>query len=803
VTDVLNRIFGLTSVSFGDADVQFGFARPIPAWGWLLAIGAAMGIAWWSYWRLSGSMRGRVTLAALRGVTLLALLLIISGPQLVRPNERIEKDWVLVLVDRSASMTIADEAREGGGREPRDAALKAALVRAWPELDKLGKERTVVWMGFDSGIYDLKSRDGAGVETGVAAGRRTAIGAAIEQALSRAAARPVSGVVVISDGRSSDEVGRVTLHRLQSERIPVISVPLGSAEPVADLALAKAEAPSMAFINDAVPVGVEVQRIGAAGAAARGRVELVDKLTGEVMDTQPLPTAESAWTDSGTTVTLVSRPRTPGKVAWIARVVPETPDLIAQNNAAEVSIEMVDRPLRVAYFDGYPRWEYRYLKNLLLRENSIRCATMLLAANRQYTREGDIELDAVPRSPEEWAKFDVVVLGDVSASVFSREQLENLRDHVSVRGAGLLWIGGPGSTPGSWRDTPLADLLPFQLSSRPEASSESRAGLRPYTEPIVMYPSPAAGRLRLLELGETPADGWPALLSDPATGWNLLRFVQRIDSAIVKPTAEVLAFGAVASEADGSMRVPEGATPILLSMRYGAGRVLYAATDEIWRWRFARGEALPERFWLPLLRLQGRESLARAARPAVLEVSPRQPVVEQSVRVTVQLLDQSLVDAAPAALTVRVRRVGDPGPSMDLALAPEGSLNPNAPKGGGRTYATVWSPAEPGKYRLEAADGVVGPGLILEVEVALPDDEMRRPEADHAVLAKLSAGTSGQVLPLSRLEDLTKAGVLPKRELHIAGMPDIATLWDKPVVLALLLLLLGLEWIGRRLARLA
>jgi hypothetical protein len=67
----------------------------------------------------------------------------------------------------------------------------------------------------------------------------------------------------------------------------------------------------------------------------------------------------------------------------------------------------------------------------------------------------------------------------------------------------------------------------------------------------------------------------------------------------------------------------------------------------------------------------------------------------------------------------------------------------------------------------------------------------------------LSSATSGQVLPVSRLEDLTTRGMLPKRELHIAGIPDIATLWDKPIVLALLLLLLAAEWIGRRIVRLA
>ena len=116
-----------------------------------------------------------------------------------------------------------------------------------------------------------------------------------------------------------------------------------------------------------------------------------------------------AWADQHARVTLVSKPDQAGKRAWTVRVVPDGPDLIQENNAAEVAVELVDQPLRVAQFDGYPRWEYRYLKNLLLREKSITSASMLLASNRQYLQEGEILLDAVPRSPEEWAKFDVVV----------------------------------------------------------------------------------------------------------------------------------------------------------------------------------------------------------------------------------------------------------------------------------------------------------------------------------------------------------------------------------------------------------
>jgi hypothetical protein len=54
---------------------------------------------------------------------------------------------------------------------------------------------------------------------------------------------------------------------------------------------------------------------------------------------------------------------------------------------------------------------------------------------------------------------------------------------------------------------------------------------------------------------------------------------------------------------------------------------------------------------------------------------------------------------------------------------------------------------------------------------------------------------------VDELADLPK--ILPNREVRLLGTPEVETLWDKPVALLLLLVLLSGEWIGRRLLRLA
>jgi hypothetical protein len=332
-----------------------------------------------------------------------------------------------------------------------------------------------------------------------------------------------------------------------------------------------------------------------------------------------------------------------------------------------------------------------------------------------------------------------------------------------------------------------------------------------WDEPVTVVRALGADRLGVLELGESADKGWPVALVDPMTGWSQLRWAQRIDPSVLKPTAEVLAWarpvsaGIPSSQEAAGDGPPENGTPLVLTMGYGAGRVIYVATDEIWRWRYARGEALPERFWLPLIRLQGRESLARSSRPAMLEAVPRRSELRRPVRVSLTLLDQALVDVGGNApsLTVRATRVDQeagsaPETPATLTLVPERS----AAEAPARTFATIWLPERAGRYRLEPVDPMLaGLAMSAEVEVALDDDELRHPETDHPLLERLAGVSGGQVLPvsdLSRVPDL-----LPRREVHIAGTPEIETLWDKPAVLAALILLLTVEWVGRRLIKLS
>lgn len=789
---VWSKLLGLRGFGFGDPGVRYELALPIPPWAWALIVAAAFVVSFWSYWHLAGARAPRYGLATLRGMLLVLVAFLFSGPRLVKQEDRTEPDVVAMLVDRSASMTVADvmDAQSAGSQVPvtREAQLRSGLRDGAAPLRAMEHERRVLWLGFGDAVTDLPVSGGElPVALGESTSMRSDIGPAIEAALKRVAARPTAGIVLFSDGRASAPIDPSLIRKLQAEKIAVFAVPLGSERELDDLAIAKVQAPTLAFAGDLVPITVDVARRGGSVPGATIKVELVDS-GGTTLDTQTLKLDAGA---TGT-VTLTTRPDAATKAAWTVRISSDLPELSASNNTQTVSVEVSDQPIRVLYVDGTPRWEYRYLKNLLLREGSIRSSVLILAPDRRFIQEGSDPLMALPQNQEDWNKFDVVIIGDVRPELLSTAQQDQLRDLVSRRGSGILWIAGPNSTPQRWRSTPVTDLLPF--ASGGSESDGASLPLRVWLEPVTLRSEPAAGRLGVLALDEPPSTRWPEAVSNPTSGWSQLKWMQRIDPAALKPTAEVLASALpISGQSEPS--------PALITMRYGAGRSMYFASDETWRWRYGRGETLQERFWLPLIRLLARDSLGRVGKPAILDASPAQVSVGQPVRLTLRILDQSLADRAPKAIPVRLKNTSlggarpDGQPTLDL-------MRDKSEMGAIASWSALWPTTVPGSYVIEPRTPLLdGLDLATQVEVVADADELRRPQSDHALLAQLAKDTGGALVAVDQLETL--ATVLPNRAVRTLGPAQIQTLWDTPLSLTLLLLLLTLEWAGRRLIKLS
>lgn len=761
---ILNTFFGLDGLGFGTPDAALAFDRPMPAWAWVAVGLASLALGLWTYRSLPGARGARVFLASLRGVTILLLTLLAAGPMLRLDRILTERDRIYVLVDHSASMAVPD----APGGTTRAAQGDAAIELARPALEALAERSDIAGWRFGSDsredprvLWDAESDAETPADTA------SRLGEAFAGVLDQARGAPIGAIVVLTDGRSTDRLSPAVLRRLESERVPVFAVPLGSPDPVRSVALDRVEHAAIAFAQDTVSVRARVAWSGQPPVGAE--VELVDRATGEVLDRATLETADDPESDHAAWVTLVASPPGPGRMDLEARVRATGDDIDPDDNSEGVAIEAIERPLRVLYVDGGPRWEHRYLKNLLLREPSIDASVLLLASGRQYAQEGDTLIPKLPRSPEEWDEYDVVILGDVSGELFGAEQLANLAEHVATRGAGVLWMAGPGATPGTWLETPASPLLPMRAA--PGAGR---------SEPVTASATPEADRLGVLRTDET-GRAWDDRLSDPGAGWTRLQWSQAIAPEAIKPGVSVLgtASGVVSGEE----------SPLVMSMRFGSGRSVYVATDEIWRWRYGRGETIPERFWVPLIRMLARGRVESALGAGVLRVRPDQPLPGTPGVIELEVFDQGVIDQMPERVRARVVRADGRREEIEL-------------RGEGATRTGEWVPDAPGSFTVELIDGPAELlALSTDARVIEPGDERADLNTDHPFLAGLAERTGGRTVSPGETDRLGEW--IPNRSRVHAGTPIIETLWDRWGVLLGLLALLTVEWVGRRLTRLA
>ncbi len=780
-------LLGIEGIPADAADVRLAFERPIPAWGWLLVLVLAVGLAWLSYRRLDVNRVRRVVLGSLRAGTVMLLALLAAGPVLELPRERREPDTVIVLADRSRSMEVADMTQDGV-RVTRDAVVRELLTGPDYMLSDAGDAHRVQWYGFAESLTPLQpveagaapaapAAPGApgapgvpgvpGVPLGDAVGDRTLIATTLEQAISRAGGRPISAVVLLSDGRTTDPPDAALLNRLASDGVQVICVAIGADEPIGDIAVVQSQAPRRAFARDLVPVEATIERRGPA-LEREARVQLVDTATGMVLDQVELPAGGGARAS----VTLVARPGGAGDTEWEVRVSDASgaQDLVPANDRRSMPVTLVDRPVRALYVEGYPRWEYRYLKNLMQRESTIESAVMLLSADRDFAQEGNTPITRLPRTREEFERFDLIVIGDVGAGFFTDEQLREMRRLVSDRGAGLVWIGGARQNPRSWQGSPLEDLLPFTGPLELERLATA----------VNMQPTPSAQRLGVLRLADDQRSDFPPDLLDASVGWSQLEWAQRIPAGAVKPTAEVL--GESVQLVDGER------APLVMTMRYGAGSVLYVATDEIWRWRYGRGETYPERFWLQLLRMLARPALASGRDGVQIAAEPGRATVGDTVRVEVELPAGVL----PESITLEAVPDSLGGAPVDM----EAKLN------SGGTLVATWTPESEGRWTIKPRDPTLAAqaGTGGQVQVVRSDRELRNAESDRAMLQAIAQGTGGRVVSPSQARRI--ASLLPNRSI-VTEDPLQEPLWSSPLALAAFLSMLVAEWVGRRVCRLA
>jgi uncharacterized membrane protein len=457
--------------------------------------------------------RGGIAVFSSGLLAVAALLGAVLRPARVTARESTVGARVVVLVDTSRSMALADD----GGRpryEARDAAvrrLRAGAPGARFEILGFGD-------GPPSPVADIATDAGASARAA-----HSDLGGALRALAVGAAERPAA-VVVVSDGRLDDPTGDapdVALRTLGAAvGVPIHAVATTRQAPP-DASVRRVSAAGAAVAHVPLPLRVE---IGCAGGLACDELPVTAR---ELRDDGPpaLLASGIAHLREGVAVLdmSITLERAGARIVEIAIGSPPG-DRVTENDRRLVAFQVARERVRVLHVAGRPTNDVRALREWLRSDASVDVvAFFILRTPSDDVHASQNELALIPFPVDELfaehlPSFDAIVLQDFDAQPYGLEKyLENIRRYVRG-GGGLVMVGGQNSfVAGGYAGTPLADVLPVELDGAPGAPSADTAPFVPDWAPEGVS-APSLAPLRAAVGDELPQMPGTNLVGDVRPG---------------------------------------------------------------------------------------------------------------------------------------------------------------------------------------------------------------------------------------------------------------------------------------------
>src|SRR5207249_4691400 len=92
---------------------------------------------------------------------------------------------------------------------------------------------------------------------------------------------------------------------------------------------------------------------------------------------------------------------------------------------------------------------------------------------------------------------------------------------------------------------------------------------------------------------------------------------------------------------------------LLVLGHFGAGRTMFSAIDDSWRWRFYTGESVFDTYWIQQIRYLARSKKLGQRRLTFVTVRPQYDIGQQ-VRLNLRVLDPALLQQLPEQIRVEI-----------------------------------------------------------------------------------------------------------------------------------------------------
>jgi hypothetical protein len=601
-------------------------------------------------------------------------------------------------------------------------------------------------------------------------------------------------VLLLTDGRSNagvDPQNVVSLAARQEVRIHPVG--LGTDKNPTNVKILDMEAPKRVFPGDRFRITGLVQASGMLGTQVPVQLR---RRPGGGSNVGPTIEEERTLTlegdDAITSLAFEVTPREVGPWIYELKVLAPTSDSNAADNQFESEVRVVEPNSTILILAGGPTREYQFVRNLLFREPTVQSHVFLQSSGPGVSQEAKQLLTEFPKTLAEMTKYDAVIAFDADWTKLTSEQIDVLETWVSQQAGGLIVVAGPVSTP-KWAGN----------NGNGNRNAEILRGM----VPVIMNTRGA----RLVSIGRFESEtAWPLTVASNALATDFLQVGTSIEESRKawerfrgvfsfygcyepKPAASVLL-----TFSDPTTFINTAPPIYLASQFYGSGRVVFQGGGELWRMREV-GEQYFDTYYTKLVRWAGQGRLLRDSDRGMLLVDKEQAIVGEQVMVRAVLKD---VQFQPLIQNEAIAKLLEPGGrSTQLRLAPLAD-----PTQAG-VYIGQYTTRKTGTYEVQLPIGSLAEQVLLTQQtiVRVPALEIQRPQRNDPLLSELASKTGGKYsLGLSGLDTIVSS-IKPREQVnYLPNAPDNEFRQRlNALLMALIAGALSLEWLTRRLSRLA
>jgi hypothetical protein len=679
----------------------------------------------------------KALLLTLRIVALSSLFLVLSEPILGIAKRYVHPPIVALLLDASKSMNL----------KGRDVTRLEELegLAADPSFDEISSRASLEAFTFADSLIPLDSRE----KLPDSLGNATSMGEAINSVVQKFKDDNLAAIVIAGDG--ANNLGEDPVLAARSAGVPVYASGVGDYVPPRDLSVEKVSYPDVGYVGDQIAIQVDVSQTGF--DQIKVPVSIREKKT--TLSQQNLMLGKSGGAQ---TVELAITPGEPGLHQYQLSLPVLEGESVKENNQRTFAIKVLKSKISLLLVAGSLNWEYSFLKRDLEKDQNVKLETVVYGGGQQPLAGRFPQAIAGPES------FDILLFVDPPRFIL-HDHASEISDFLSTQGGSVLFLLGKEFMD-SQGFLEISSILPFDPTGTGIAFS------------------PASVNLELTEEGKLhPVTRLADNLEDNAKIWSdLPPFLGVVTLGPATKDATTLA------QFTNPLRSAYPA-PAIAVRNQGKGKVLAITVTPFWRWDFlmwgiGQNDQTYRKFWNNCVRwLAVREDMD------LVNVYPDKRIYMggEGIQFAAKIFDQNYQKLSDASVVVTIK-----GPALPDSQLVSLSLNQAG------DYQAKLGALPPGEYSYEGqvfTDGEkIGAkkGEFLVEQYSMEDSDLK---TDFDLLKRMAEVSGGKYYQKEDIGNLS-------RDLNVSQKEEVRQreirLWNSPLLLAIFVLCLSVEWAIRK-----